>query len=278
MKTLTILLRCFIHLLCFLIGSLVDSSSLPSYPPSINCTVGTQAVLPCSWKRRLGEVVLPDCHIQWKNPAKTVFEQLGERKFEGLRFKGRLAVPEDRLESGDCSLVISDVQIGDMGRYESYMVVDGVRATKTKVFIQSVKLSVIEHTAFPSQAPGEDFVLQLHTHHSDRVIFRSRNCSDWSDLWKRGDSDSHRLEKHPEREQLTIKNLKSSDEGIYQVLDEHGLVVSTVQLSVEEGSQSPEVNQRLENKAATGGAAKISCSAFLLLSVLVTSLQILHLS
>lgn len=33
-------------------------------------------------------------------------------------------------------------------------------------------------------------------------------------------------------EQLTIKKLKRSDEGIYKVLNEDGLSVSTVQLSV----------------------------------------------
>lgn len=60
-----------------------------------------------------------------------------------------------------------------------------------------------------------------------------RNSSQWSDLWMRGDEDSHRLEKHPEKEQLTVKRLHSSDEGTYKVLDEYGLAVSTVQLAVE---------------------------------------------
>lgn len=49
----------------------------------------------------------------------------------------------------------------------------------------------------------------------------------------RGDEDSERLEKNPHREQLTMRKLTSSDEGTYKVLDEHGLAVSTVQLSVE---------------------------------------------
>lgn len=52
-------------------------------------------------------------------------------------------------------------------------------------------------------------------------------------MWMKGDANSERLEKHPLREQLTIKKLKSSDEGTYKVLDENGLAVSTVQLSVE---------------------------------------------
>lgn len=49
----------------------------------------------------------------------------------------------------------------------------------------------------------------------------------------RGDENSERLEKHPLNEQLTIRKLNSLDEGTYKVLDEHGLAVSTVQLSVE---------------------------------------------
>lgn len=65
------------------------------------------------------------------------------------------------------------------------------------------------------------------------VCCTHRNSSVWSDLWMRGDANSERLQKHPLNEQLTIMNLKSSDEGTYKVLDEHGLAVSTVQLSVE---------------------------------------------
>lgn len=123
---------------------LPDSSSLSSITPiqSVTSKVGNQAVLPCSWKSRLGEVARSDCHIQWKTPVDTVFELRGQQKWEAEEFEGRVEVPEERLGSGDCSLVINDVQIGDTGRYESFMVVDGVRSTKTKVFIQGVKLSV----------------------------------------------------------------------------------------------------------------------------------------
>lgn len=110
--------------------------------------VGNQAVLPCSWKSRLGEVARSACHIRWVTPVDTVFELRGKQKWEAEEFEGRVEVPEERLESGDCSLVINDVQIGDTGRYESFMVVDGVRSTKTKVFIQGVKLSVFGELGF----------------------------------------------------------------------------------------------------------------------------------
>ncbi|KAM9340558.1 galectin 17 [Symphorus nematophorus] len=269
-----------VYLLCLLVGRLVDSSSLSSTASSqsVVSTVGNQAVLPCSWKSRLGDVAPSTCHIQWRKPADTVFELRGEQRWQAEQFHGRAEVPEDKLGSGDCSLIISDVQIGDTGRYESFMVVDGVRSRKTRVFIQSVKLSVFDHKSLQSRGPGEDLVLNLYTRHSTRVVFQGRNSSEWSDLWMRGDEDSHRVEKHPVDEQLTIKKLARSDEGMYKVLDEHGLAVSTVLLSVEEKSTAPRVQQTLEKQTATDVAAKSSCcSALLILSVLVASFQILHL-
>lgn len=61
-----------------------------------------------------------------------------------------------------------------------------------------------------------------------------RNSSQWSDVWVRGDDNSsERLEKHPVREQLKMRKVTRSDEGMYKVLDDHGLAVSTVQLAVE---------------------------------------------
>lgn len=99
-------------------------------------------VLPCTWKSHLGEVSPSTCHIQWKSPVDMVFEQKGVQKWQADDFEGRLEVPQDRLGSGDCSLIISDVQIQDAGQYDSFMVVDGARSTKSRVFIQSVQLSV----------------------------------------------------------------------------------------------------------------------------------------
>lgn len=71
-----------------------------------------------------------------------VFEQEGDQKWQAEDFEGRLEVLQESLRSGDCSLIISDVQFGDAGQYESFMVVDGTRSTKSRVFIQRVQLSV----------------------------------------------------------------------------------------------------------------------------------------
>ncbi|KAK1880696.1 Immunoglobulin superfamily member 11 [Dissostichus eleginoides] len=270
----------FLQLQCFLIGSLVDSFSLSSPTSSLSVTfkVGNQAVLPCSWKQRLGEVAPSACYIQWNSPADTVFELQGEKKWQAEEFQGRMEVPEEKLKSGDCSLVISDVQIGDTGRYESFMVVDGVRSAKTKVFIQSVKLSVSDYKSILSRGPGEDLVLDLYTQHSVKVVFQGRNSSEWSVVWMRGEEDSERMEQDVANEQLTIKNLKSSDEGMYKVMDEQGLGVSTVLLSVNEDSKAVKLAQTMDNQVPTDGAVRGSCSALLLFSVLlVTVFQILHL-
>ncbi|XP_037650139.1 galectin 17 isoform X1 [Sebastes umbrosus] len=276
MKTVSKRQWFFIHLQCFLVGSLVESSPLSSTTHFLSVTskVGNQAVLPCSWKQRLGAAAPPACHIQWTTPADTVFEQRGEEKWQAEEFEGRVEVPEEKLGSGDCSLIITDVQIGDTGRYESFMVVDGVRSTKTRVFIQSVKLSVFDHKSLQSRGQGGDLVLDLYTRHSMRVVFQGRNSSEWSDVWMRGDKNSERLQKHLLNEQLAIKMLKSSDEGTYKVLDQNGLAVSTVQLSVED-STALKITQTLENQVPTDDAAKSSCSALLIFSVL--SFQILHL-
>ncbi|XP_033981019.1 uncharacterized protein lgals17 isoform X2 [Trematomus bernacchii] len=255
-----------------------DSFSLSSAtsPLSVTFKVGNQAVLPCSWKQRLGEVAPSTCYIQWSSPADTVFELQGDKKWQAEEFQGRMEVPEEKLKSGDCSLVISDVQIGDTGRYESFMVVDGVRSAKTKVFIQSVKLSVSDYKSILSRGPGEDLVLDLYTQHSVKVVFQGRNSSEWSVVWMRGEEDSERMEQDVANEQLTIKNLKSSDEGMYKVMDEQGLGVSTVLLSVN-GSKAVKLAQTMDNQVPTDGAVRGSCSALLLLSVLVTVFQILHL-
>ncbi|XP_030002504.1 galectin 17 [Sphaeramia orbicularis] len=262
-----------LHFHLFLFVGLVDSSPLLS----ITSKVGLQAKLPCSWKSRLDEAP-PVCHVQWRSTADTVFEQQGALRWEAAELAGRAEVPEGPLGSGDCSLIIKDVQIADAGRYESYMVVDGAQSRKTRVFIQSVKLLVYDHKLFASKHPGEDLVLNLHTPHSMRVVYQGRNSSDWSTLWIRGDAADQRLQKHPLKEELTVKGLKRGDEGTYKVLDENGLAISAVELSVEDRSTALKFTQSVENENLTGDAGRsCGCSVLVLLSFVVSIFQILHL-
>ncbi|XP_053303526.1 galectin 17 [Pleuronectes platessa] len=264
------------NLLCFLIVSLADSSSLTTHFLPVTCKVGEQVVLPCSWKPRLSAPA--SCHIQWQSTTTAaVFEQQGARRWQAEGYSGRVEVPEEKLGSGDCSLVISDVQITDTGRYESFMVVDGERSRKTRVFIQGVKLSVFDRKIQQARGPGGNLVLDLVTPHSVRVVFQGRNSSEWTQLWMKGDSDSERLEKDPLREQLTLKSLQRPDEGTYKVLDQHGLAVSTVQLTVQLNvhGESPDVrgHDEMENEIS-GDAVRSSRSLLLLCFTLVTSFQI----
>ncbi|XP_029976117.1 galectin 17 [Salarias fasciatus] len=266
---------------CFLFGSLLGSPPPASSPLSVSTAVGNQVVLPCSWRTPLGARVPPQCHVQWVSPADTVFEQRGEQRFEAEEFRGRLEVPEDRLGSGDCSLIISDAQLADSGSYHGFMVLDGERARRTRVFVQSVRLSVHDHKFLQTGLLGGQLVLQLHTRFSVRVVFQSRNSSEWAVLWVRGDGTGTgtgtgpRLEKDPLLEQLTLKSLEPSDEGTYKVLDEQGLSVSTVQLSVKENEPQNVSLHQAQNQTPAGSAAQSGGSALLLLSALILTLEVL---
>ncbi|KAM9838652.1 uncharacterized protein ACBR49_017350 isoform 2-T2 [Aulostomus maculatus] len=264
--------RFVIQLHCLLIGRLVDSSSLFSFNlKSVSSLVGEQVVLPCSLKNDLGDVPPPACHIQWRVLSETVFEKRDKQKWEADEYKGRVEVPEESLGSGDCSLIINDVQIRDTGRYESFMLVDG-EWPRTRVFIQSVKLSVFDHKLSLVKHPGEDLVLDLFTSHSVQVVFQGRNSSQWTVLWMKHDENSDRVEEEVSRGQVRLQSLQSSDGGTYKVLDEHGLTISTVQLSVIGRSTALKFQQNSDDAALAGDAAGVGGSALLIWSALLTVL------
>lgn len=94
-------------------------------------------------------------HMQWLNQVDTVLEQWGPDRYEAPEFEQRLEVQEvEKREAGDCSLIINDVQIGDAGQYESFMVVDRAASEKTRVFIQSVRLLVFGQSPSPPPYPS----------------------------------------------------------------------------------------------------------------------------
>lgn len=109
---------------------------------SISSKVGHRTVLPCDWRPHL-QVAPPSYHVQWLNQVDTVLEQWGHSRYQAPEFQQRLEVQEEeKLEAGDCSLIINDVQMGDAGHYESFMVVDRAPSEKTRVFLHSVRLLV----------------------------------------------------------------------------------------------------------------------------------------
>ncbi|XP_038827691.1 uncharacterized protein LOC120026964 isoform X1 [Salvelinus namaycush] len=247
--------RHFIHLHCLWIVGYVASSPLHSIPVSISCNVGSQAILPCKWKSQLDNV--PVCHVQWQTPDETVFEQMGAQQWQATEFEGRVEVPEEKLWEGDCSLILSDVQFGDVGLYESFMVVDRAR-NKRRVFIQSVQLSVHDYTSEESLRVGETLALKLHTPQAMKVVFRGRNSTELTVLWMRGEEEVNRGRLEAEG-LVVLKGLKIDDCGTYTVLDSHGLPVSTVQLTVEacQVDETQRLHQTQVKPAPVGGAHPI---------------------
>ncbi|XP_034016262.1 uncharacterized protein lgals17 [Thalassophryne amazonica] len=252
---------------CFLITCLVESSSLPSMsnPVAVTSRVGQQVALPCSWKPRLGTVAPPICHVQWSTHTEIIYEQKGSQKWQAAEFKDRTEISAERILIGDCSLTINDLQITDRGMYDSFMVINKTKSRKTRVFLQSIELSVLEHKSWKSHGLGEDMVLDLYTGHACKVIFQGRNSTEWSVLWMREDGNNQRLEKHPGEEQITLKKITSSDEGTFKVLDNHGLVVSTMQLSVNESASGQKHHQLPQTPAPVGEKTAFKLSYVLMI-------------
>ncbi|KAJ8000123.1 hypothetical protein DPEC_G00201580 [Dallia pectoralis] len=249
--------RYFIHFHAMLIISSV-ASSLASSPVSISFSVGSQAVLPCKWLSQHGDV--PIHHIQWQTPDETVFEQKGELRWQATEFNGRVEVPKEKLQEGDCSLIVHDVQLGDVGLYESFVVVDRA-GVKMRVFVQSVLLSVYDHKSKMSLGVGEDMSLKLYTANAMRVMFRKKSDTERTLLWERGDKVNEGLEEA--RGALVIRGLTMDHAGTYKVLDSHGRLVSTVHLKVEEVAET-ETLMQIQAKQTAVGKSVLNRSSFLL--------------
>lgn len=251
-----------------LLGRL-ESAGLRSGP--VSSLVGTQVVLPCSWRPSLGSRSLSVFHVQWSlESLGPVLEQSGSRRWLSPDFEDRAQVPESELESGDCSLIIQDVQVTDAGQYDSYMILDQDQdqtKAKTGIFIQSVKLLVFEHTSVEFKRPGEALVLDLPSPRSMTLVFQDRNSSDWVRLWQRGTEAPERLQKDPLRERLTLKNLTPFDQGTYKVLDVNGLTMSSTRLTLDQHeSTALKFTQFEEYLVPRGDAVKHASSLLLVLS------------
>ncbi|XP_036416194.1 programmed cell death 1 ligand 1-like isoform X2 [Colossoma macropomum] len=109
----------------------------------LSVKAASSAVLPCDWRNKTqspGERP----HIEWRTMSETVFERLGGEQYEGEGYERRVDVPEDKLLSGDCSLMLKDVRLTDAGPYESYLLQKQTKRSlnSKRVFIQGVELSV----------------------------------------------------------------------------------------------------------------------------------------
>uniref|UniRef100_A0A8B9JKM7 Immunoglobulin V-set domain-containing protein n=1 Tax=Astyanax mexicanus TaxID=7994 RepID=A0A8B9JKM7_ASTMX len=108
---------------------------------------GSSAVLPCDWTAVSN--IQPSSqipHVEWRSFAGTIFERRGTERYAGEGYEGRVDVPEEKLVSGDCSLVLKNVKSEDARVYESYLLVNRMKRSlqSKRVPIQRVELSVDE--------------------------------------------------------------------------------------------------------------------------------------
>lgn len=213
------------------------STSAPDPAPAqevVSSLVGTDVRLPCTCPP-LGPPSVP--HVQWcLESSGPVLEQRGQQRWTTEEFSDRAEIPESGPGSGNCSLLLRDLQVTDEGQYHGFMIQDQSQTeseTKTGVFICSVKLLVFDHSSVQYRRPGEDLVLDLHTPHAMSLVFQGSNSSEWRSLWQRGGPGSPRVLKDPLEEQLSLRSVSVSDEGLYKVLDLNGLTVSSTRLSVD---------------------------------------------
>ncbi|KAJ0055314.1 hypothetical protein NL108_014204, partial [Boleophthalmus pectinirostris] len=105
----------------------------------------------------------------------------GSERWASPDISDRAQVSESGLQTGDCSLLIQDVQVSDGGQYHGYMILDQDQTqteSKTRtnigigVFIGSVKLLVFDHRLVENKRPGENLVLDLYTSHSMSLFFQ----------------------------------------------------------------------------------------------------------
>ncbi|CAL8299791.1 unnamed protein product [Lota lota] len=222
------------QLICVLLLELLVSPVRPGRSPEVVvCDVGGRALLPCSWKES-------PAHVEWvsRAPYETVYEKWGARTWSSPGYGGRLAITEEQLATGNCTLELRDAQLLDGGEYDSYGI-RGEGRVVSRVLVHSVRLTVRDHKLTRSVRAGEGLVLDLYTPHAERVVFQERNGSEWALLWLRG-QDSPRLRMSQGREEVVLTGTTLEDQGLYKVLDQHGLAVSTLLVSVHE---SPSVSE-----------------------------------
>lgn len=216
---------------------------------SSSCGVGQSAVLPCLVPSPESS---PSPHIQWLSMSETVFERMGADQFQGQDYMGRVDVPVQMLKQGNCSLFLTDVQLTDTGLYHSYLVV-GETKVKSKMLLQSIQFNVRDHKLKERVERGKHLVLELYTPQAGRVVFQRRRNSE-EILWRRDEESLNPRVKHEGR-RVVLREVGWEDEGTYRVLDEHGLALSTVIVTVTEPNPG-QPEQTLQRREFTEGHSR----------------------
>ncbi|XP_072303361.1 uncharacterized protein [Eucyclogobius newberryi] len=274
----TVAARAWILLLLVVIGrsapgpALGPGSSPGPAPAVVTSLVGTEAMLPCSWLPRLPRPQTRP-HVQWCSESSgPVLEQRGSERWTSPDLSDRAEVPESRLQNGDCSLVIRDVQVTDGGQYHGYMILDQDQSrdnTGTGIFIGSVKLLVFDHSSVQSRRAGQELLLDLFTSRSWTLVFQGSNSSEWKILWQRDGPGSSRVQKVPLKEQLSLSSVSESDQGFYKVLDPNGLTVSSTRLSVDPPHEAGVLKVTAEDHTRGRGVTLSPPTLLLLLNALI---------
>uniref|UniRef100_A0A4W4E5H2 Galectin 17 n=1 Tax=Electrophorus electricus TaxID=8005 RepID=A0A4W4E5H2_ELEEL len=205
-------------------------SPLSRFPGYAWSEVGRQAVLPCSCRTYVSPTAQAP-YILWQTVSHTVFERMGKDSVQGESYENRADVPMEMLAEGNCSLILSDVRFRDAGIYESYLVV-GQSRVKNQILIHSVRLAVVDHKHIQSVESGKDLILDLYTNQAKMLVFQQEGTPEWRVLWQRGqDSGGERWVEERGRK-LVVREVVTSNSGTYRVVDEEGLTLSTVKVSV----------------------------------------------
>lgn len=97
-----------------------------------------------------------------------------------------------------------------------------------------------DHKLTQSVERGGDLTLDLYTLQAEMVVFKRSDTTEWRKLWQRqGSGEDLRTRVEERKGKLLIRNVRSSDEGVYKVMDTEGLALSTVKVSVK-GKNTPE--------------------------------------
>ncbi|KAF5884813.1 uncharacterized protein DAT39_022808, partial [Clarias magur] len=152
-----IMIFLYVYILC------VAAYSINADQVTVSATLGSTVVLPCEWR----DLPIETPHVEWTIGRKIVFERKGRDSFPGEGYEGRVDVPEDELNKGNCSLVLKNVRVTDDAEYRSSML---VKQQKKSVLVQEVQLSVYNGTdKSPDKIPDSPGGTEVSPDSSDSI-------------------------------------------------------------------------------------------------------------
>ncbi|KAF5900491.1 antigen like protein, partial [Clarias magur] len=110
----------------FGVGHMTEDSLGAVPHVTVSAPVGSTVVLPC----KLTNVFTQTPHVLWRTDGEDVFERSSEGTADGEGYEGRVDVHEDELRKGNCSLVLKDVRLTDVGDYRSFVLALSVNKTE----------------------------------------------------------------------------------------------------------------------------------------------------